>query len=30
MLTKYSLGMPNTVFGGENSLSNILDVLFAQ
>ncbi|MBQ7196829.1 MAG: iron-containing alcohol dehydrogenase [Synergistaceae bacterium] len=27
MLTKYSLGMPNTVFGGENSLSNIESVL---
>ena len=27
MLTKYTLGMPNTVFGGENSLSNITDVL---
>ena len=27
MLTKYSLGMPNTVFGGENSMSNIEAVL---
>ena len=27
MLTKYSLGMPNTVFGGENSMSNIESVL---
>ena len=27
MLTKYSLGMPNTVFGGENSMSNIETVL---
>lgn len=27
MLSKYSLGMPNTVFGGENSLGNISDIL---
>lgn len=27
MLTKYSLGMPNTVFGGENSMANIVEVL---
>ena len=30
MLTKYTLGMPNTVFGGENSLSNIPDVLSSE
>lgn len=30
MLTKYSLGMPNTVFGGENSLSNIPDIFAAE
>ena len=30
MLTKYTLGMPNTVFGGENSLSNIVDVLSSE
>ena len=30
MLTKYSLGMPNTVFGGENSMSNIEAVLKAE
>ena len=30
MLTKYSLGMPNTVFGGENALSNISDIFAAE
>ena len=29
MLTKYTLGMPGNVFGGEDSLSNIPDVLAA-
>lgn len=30
MLTKYSLGMPSSVFAGENSLNNIREILAAE
>ena len=30
MLTKYTLGMPQQVFSGEDALSNIPDVLKAE